>query len=424
MTETDNLRYRRYSSSPIQIAQVDQLKGRGEKMMRLIQRLKKIAQSEIPVLILGETGVGKELCAKAVHLESQRVKSKMISVNCAAIPSALLSAELFGSERNAYTGASERRGLIMSAHQGTLFLDEVGELSLEAQAALLRVLETGELRRLGSDLISHVDIRLVCATHRDLSEMVKLGSFRADLFHRIAVGVLRVPPLRERVDDLPYLVAEFSELVAPRITEEGWTLLTEYAWPGNIRELKNMIRCIELEYPQGKLHAHHLPIPKFGPWRVVSNPVVDDRGIQLSTMMFESEYERCSRSRALNDDHLINRPSREIPLNKEEGTAIFIPSEEKFLVTGDPNRRTEEGPFRGGTPPAVGCALDQPSECSETSLIELIGMLPPLSLEELKRAYVKSQYNKLGENISETSRQLKLSRGTVYRLLGRERLVS
>lgn len=394
--------------------QAGQLKGRGDQMRTLIARVKRISRGDIPALIQGETGTGKELCAQAIHRLSVRKSRTLVTVNCGAIPTALLTAELFGSERNAYTDASDRRGLIASAHLGTLFLDEVGELSLEAQAALLRVLETGELRRLGSDKVRQIDIRLICATHRDLGEMVQNGQFRSDLFHRIAVGVLKIPPLRERSDDLPYLVAEISESVASRLTDSAWSLIHEYMWPGNIRELKNVINCAELEYPSGELSAQHLQIPTTGPWRSCQiRPKMD---IQRGSRALISP--QLSSARADNDDQEFRVLSKE-EISELEGTTLFRPDNEKFLVTGSPKHLRPLTPPGGGLPPAESIALSEPFEEVDQKIESLIVELPTMSLEELKKTYVQCQYLKFGENLSETSRLLKLSRGTVYRLLGR-----
>lgn len=199
------------------------------------------------VLVLGETGTGKELVARALHASSPRVSKPLVTVNCASIPSELIESELFGHVRGSFTSAlATRAGLFEAAHGGTLFLDEVGELELPAQAKLLRALESGELRRVGSDVTHSVDVRVVAATNGDLGALVRKGLFRQDLFYRLNVATIRLPPLRERGDDALLLahhfLAKFSERsrrTAPRIEDEAVRFICEYAWPGNVRELEH-----------------------------------------------------------------------------------------------------------------------------------------------------------------------------------------
>jgi len=201
------------------------------------------------VLVTGETGVGKELVAQAIHQRSLRHAQPMISLNCAALPETLVESELFGHVRGAFSGAvGERRGKFELADGGTLFLDEVGELPLAIQAKLLRVLQSGQLQRLGSDREHRVDVRLIAATNRDLAAEVRAGRFRADLYHRLSVYPLRVPPLRERGNDILLLAGYFLEQNRPRLglrslrlSAEAQAALLGYPWPGNVRELEHLI---------------------------------------------------------------------------------------------------------------------------------------------------------------------------------------
>ena len=226
-----------------------ELIGSHEKMIHLQQVIKKIGPTNGRVLILGESGTGKELVARAVHLASQRAKKTMIKVNCAAIPHSLMESELFGHEKGSFTGAvKQRRGFFEQADGGTLFLDEIGELSLEVQAKLLRVLQNGEIQRLGSEKTINIDVRVIAATHRSLPEMVEDGSFREDLYYRLNVVSVDVPPLRDRKSDIPELAEFFAEeavqehATGPKqMSPEALTQLTTYDWPGNIRQLKNVI---------------------------------------------------------------------------------------------------------------------------------------------------------------------------------------
>lgn len=211
--------------------------------------VRKAARSKVSVLLLGETGVGKERFARALHKVSERADRPFVSVNCAALPEQLIEAELFGVEKGAFTGATQsREGRFERAHQGSLFLDEVGELTLPAQAKLLRVLQEGEIERVGDTRTRKVDVRLVAATNVDLSEAVKEGRFRRDLYYRLNVYPITIPPLRERKEDISSLVQRFIEKYSVRegkriagITDKALNALMQYDWPGNVRELENVI---------------------------------------------------------------------------------------------------------------------------------------------------------------------------------------
>ena len=217
------------------------------QMEELLSKASLYAKSDAPVLILGESGVGKELLARYIHRESGR-KGKFVSINCAAIPENLFESELFGYTKGAFTGAlSDKPGLFEEADGGTLFLDEVGELPLPLQAKLLRVLQEGEVRRLGSNRAKKVDVKLVAATNRDLKELVSQGKFREDLYYRLNVLTLKIPPLRERPEDITaltgYFLKKFSSKYGKKVemTPEALEILLSYPFPGNVRELENLI---------------------------------------------------------------------------------------------------------------------------------------------------------------------------------------
>jgi len=218
-------------------------------MQELFRRIRKVAMTNSTVLVNGESGTGKELVAQAIHKLGSRQHAEMISVNCAAIPENLIESELFGHEKGAFTGAtSTRTGLVEAADGGTLFLDEIGELPLEAQARLLRVLQENEIRKVGSVQSRKVDVRLVAATHRDLKQLVNEGDFREDLYYRINVMTLVIPPLRERDEDIMKLAETIlqrtcTRLKTPRLefSEQATNSIKQYAWPGNVRELENAI---------------------------------------------------------------------------------------------------------------------------------------------------------------------------------------
>ncbi|MCM2317389.1 MAG: nitric oxide reductase transcriptional regulator NorR [Thermoanaerobaculia bacterium] len=231
-----------------------ELIGLSRPITRLREEIELVAKSDFTVLITGETGVGKELVARAVHESSARRDQPMIYVNCSALPESLAESELFGHVRGAFTGASsDRPGKFEVAHGGTLFLDEIGELPPGVQPKLLRALQQGEIQRVGSDKARAVDVRVLAATNRVLSREVERGAFRADLYHRLAVFPINVPPLRDRIEDIPMLAGYFCDAarrrlgIGPvRITPDAVAALRRYSWPGNVRELENVVSRVTL----------------------------------------------------------------------------------------------------------------------------------------------------------------------------------
>jgi formate hydrogenlyase transcriptional activator len=223
--------------------------GNSAALRRVLEMVRIVAPTDATVLIQGETGTGKELIAEAIHKASDRRNGSLVRVNCAAIPAGLLESELFGHERGAFTGAVTRGiGRFERAHRGTLFLDEIGDLPLELQPKILRVIQERQFERLGSSATIHTDVRVICATHRNLPQMVDEREFRADLFYRISVFPIDLPPLRERPEDIRLLVQHFALDYARRmqkpitaITEQFMDALVRHSWPGNVRELQNFI---------------------------------------------------------------------------------------------------------------------------------------------------------------------------------------
>ncbi|HXN33745.1 MAG TPA: sigma 54-interacting transcriptional regulator, partial [Polyangiaceae bacterium] len=225
----------------------DEIAGRSEPMRELLRLLDRVTASDVPVLVVGESGTGKELVARAIHMNGARSRHAFVSENCASVPETLLESTLFGHVKGAFTGASTTRaGLFDIAHGGTLFLDEIGEMSLAMQAKLLRVLQDGEVRAVGSERARTVDVRVVAATHRDLEAMVAANTFREDLFYRLNVITLRVPGLRERSEDIPLLVEHFLRKHAQgrqvKVTRAAMAKLAGFFWPGNVRQLENEVR--------------------------------------------------------------------------------------------------------------------------------------------------------------------------------------
>ncbi|HTX73942.1 MAG TPA: sigma 54-interacting transcriptional regulator [Rectinemataceae bacterium] len=245
----------------------ERIVGRSAAMRELLSLMDRVAGTETTVLITGESGTGKELVARAIHERSPRARGPFVAVNCAALPESVIESELFGHERGAFTGAHERRkGRFELADGGTLFLDEIGELSLAVQVKLLRVLQEGEYQRVGASASARTDVRVLAATNRDLEADVASGRFRADLFYRLNVFPIRVPPLRERRSDIILLADYFAGRIAlragksiARISSPAIDLLMTYHWPGNVRELENCIERAVVLSTDAVIHSYHLP---------------------------------------------------------------------------------------------------------------------------------------------------------------------
>jgi len=268
----------------------------GGAMRRVMAQLERVAASETRVCILGETGTGKELVARTLHERSPRASGPFVALNCAAVPAELIESELFGHEKGSFTGAAGRHvGKFEQAEHGTLFLDEIGDMPLHMQAKLLRVLEEGEVERVGGEKPVRVDVRVLVATHRDLAALAKDGKFREDLFHRIYVFPLVLPPLRERREDIPALVEHFAKQVCSQngwkpipFASEAMEALREYAWPGNVRELRNVVERLILLSSTGEvdLETVRLALPQGA---AVSSTHTDSGALADRVQTFERE---------------------------------------------------------------------------------------------------------------------------------------
>ncbi len=275
LTVENALKLQRLESENRQLKQrlgKNEIVWKGETMRRVMAQLERVAGSESRVCILGETGTGKELVARTIHERSPRAGGPFIALNCAAVPAELIESELFGHEKGSFTGATGRHvGKFEQADQGTIFLDEIGDMPLHMQAKLLRVLEGGEVERIGGDKPIAVNVRVLVATHRDLEARVRAEKFRQDLFHRIYVFPLILPPLRERTEDIPGLVEHFAAQVCQQngwkpipFTAEALQALRSYSWPGNVRELRNMVERLMLLGTSGEvdLDVVQMALPK------------------------------------------------------------------------------------------------------------------------------------------------------------------
>ena len=274
--------------------------GEHPTIVKLRALIDRVAATDATVLITGESGSGKEVVASAIHALSSRAKRTFVPVNCAAIPHELLESEMFGHERGAFTGAAApRHGLFSTADGGTIFLDEIGEMPAQLQAKLLRVLEDGIVRPVGSDRASRVDARVIAASNNDLAASVKKGTFREDLFYRLQVVPIIIPPLRERRSDIPLLVEYFLDRMRQRMPGREWTVTREamvnlwsYDWPGNVRELENMVErlvilCESAEIDVGLLPSNLVATSRLAETRIPTT--LGDNGVNLNLLVRELE---------------------------------------------------------------------------------------------------------------------------------------
>ncbi len=274
--------------------------GHSPVIVRLKEQIAKVAPTDAWVLIMGENGTGKELVAHTIHRLSLRNNKPMVEVNCAAIPEDLIESELFGHEKGAFTGATTmRKGKFDLAHKGTIFLDEIGDMSLKAQSKVLRILQEQKFERVGGTKTIEVDVRVIAATNKDLEEEIKKGTFREDLYHRVNVIPLKVPPLRERKEDIPELVEVFAKefslatnVEPKRFTPEALEVLQRYHWPGNVRELKNMVERMMILSPYDTIDANDIPPPfnQDSAQRGEFDPTVMGNSLKEAKKQFEKAF--------------------------------------------------------------------------------------------------------------------------------------
>jgi two-component system, NtrC family, response regulator HydG len=270
--------------------------GSSPSFRRMMDLIDRVAGADIPVLLAGESGTGKELVAAEIHRRSARAQRSFVPVDCSGLPETLFESEMFGHERGAFTGATHpKKGLVEAAAGGTLFLDEIGDVPLSQQVKLLRLIETGLYRRVGSVELRKSDFRLICATHRDLRRMVEEGQFRRDLYHRIDAFPIETPPLRDRIEDLPLLARELLTRIAPhrpcRLSESALRVLEPYPFPGNVRQLLNILQRACLLSDSREILPEHLPKEILGPAAGSSSPVRNG-GFDDSEVMPLAEMER------------------------------------------------------------------------------------------------------------------------------------
>jgi len=281
--------------------------GQSERMQRIFRLVEKVADSDSTIIIQGETGTGKGLIAKAIHENSYRKDKPFVQINCGAIPENLLESELFGHVKGAFTGAvAAKPGKFEIANGGTIFLDEIGDMSHDLQVKLLKVLEESEFERVGGCQTIKTNVRIIAATHRDLEEAVENGTFREDLYYRLVVIPLTLPPLRDRKSDVPLLIAHFLHQLNEKkhtqvtgISEKAMELMMAHAWPGNVRELKNMMERLVVLTQEGEIYPRDLPQKlRTAPSDTSAIPDVEvsDQGICLSTAVSDFEKSLISQS--------------------------------------------------------------------------------------------------------------------------------
>jgi len=280
--------------------------GNNPKMKEVAELVRKVAPAPTTVLIRGESGTGKELVARAIHRHSRLTNEPLVTLNCTALSPTLLESELFGYKRGAFTGAfADRKGLFEKAHGGTMFLDEIGDMSLEIQAKLLRTLQTGEIRAVGDMQTKQVSVRIVAATNRDLEKAIREGSFREDLFYRINAFTITLPPLRERIEDIPFLAQYFLQRARAKVNKrvesispQALSLLRTYSWPGNLRELENIVERAVVLTSSLVIEPEHLPLhvqdlipfrPQLGFMRSKSEAVAQFEREALSRYLLEAD---------------------------------------------------------------------------------------------------------------------------------------
>lgn len=359
--------------------------GKSEQIRELVELVISIAPTNISVLITGESGTGKEVFAKAIHQQSPRKDRSLISVNCGAIPEGILESELFGHEKGAFTGAvATKKGYFELADGGTILLDEIGEMPLQTQVKLLRVLETGEFMRVGSGELRNVNVRVIAATNRDLGQMVKQALFRKDLYYRLKAVAMYIPPLRERREDIPLLLDSFVEEITIKekiefagFTEDALETLYHYYWPGNVRELRNFLETI-MVLARGQMVTSQMVREHLSHYE---EPIEVSPTLPMPIGMNVEEAER----------ELVYKALVSLGMEIKEMKGMLLQFLERF-----------NGPFTGGR-------VYSPVDTHHAEDIEI------KPLDELERETIEKALDKYRGNRRKVARALNISERTLYR---------
>ena len=411
----------------IQLQEKFGILGRSEAIYEIIETIDQVAKTDIAVLVEGESGSGKELIARAIHNHSNRLHEPLVTVNCGAIPTGILESELFGHKKGAFTGADqEREGYFETADGGTIFLDEIGEMPLETQVRLLRVIEQGEFMKVGGSENIYVDVRVIAASNRDLSEEVQKGDFRKDLYYRLKAITVTVPSLRERKVDIPLLVEHFAEEFCRRnsipnkgFTEEAYRELKRYNWPGNIRELRNFVESIvllekgnriEAEHIRRYLHKDEMAGVEFGSEEEASNnlPVHLDKSVEeaerelILQQLFLMRKDLAELKAFLYGNQESAQNQRPVPRQLPERISQNLPS--RILSDYEEVVQTEEY-----APTEEADQINGEEEIISESAIGNV------TIREMERELIKKTLEAHDHNRRKTAKTLDLSERTLYR---------
>jgi len=378
--------------------------GESVEIQEMIALIGQVANTDISVLITGESGSGKEVVAKAIHKNSRRKFEKMVTVNCAAIPAGIIESELFGHKKGSFTGASEARaGYFEAAHKGTIFLDEIGELPLETQAKLLRVIEQGEFMKVGDTNIMKTDVRIIAATNRELAEEVKKGNFRQDLYFRLKTINIEATPLRNRINDMHLFIERFGLLFTAKndipfkgFSSEALTVMKRYSWPGNVRELKNVVESL-LVMNRGEritdvMVTKQLKLDTFQgspnlPVLVDADADKVERELILKQLLFLRQD--------VNEIKQMLVGSRGVPANEVQPSnpALFLPPSPSTSNAPDTLARVEDGALHAIQDDVIG----------------------EITMSELEQEMIERALEKFRGNRRKTARALDISERTLYR---------
>ncbi|CAN5665890.1 sigma-54 dependent transcriptional regulator [soil metagenome] len=391
--------------------------GETDVMEEVLERVVQIASVDTTVLIQGESGTGKELVARGIHALSPRRHRPFIAINVAALTDNLLESELFGHEKGAFTGASSlRKGLFELAHTGTIFLDEIGEMPLSTQTKLLRVLEEREFRRVGGEDVQRVDVRVITATNRNMREQVELGEFRRDLYHRLNILRIEIPPLRERKSDIPRLIDKFVQEFSrahdrpfPGLHPRALEMLVEYSWPGNVRELRNLVESMVVLAPGGQVMPEDIPMEVRSRGRESRLPVLVRKTQQMEAppspapeiefvlrTIFDLRMDVDDLKRELDD--LRHRHRNELPTSPAAGYGVLTHPAPVHVY--DPRSAEEE--------------LDEGAEAEEQGVVVF---RPGMTMEDLEREAIISALRQMKGNRRKTAETLGIGERTLYRKL-------